>query len=301
MIMAISVAGDPLAHNGNYWKRIIMNKHNLLKDQVAIITGGGRGIGRATALAFAEAGAAVVLAARSADQIISVADEIKHNGGQVLAIPTDVSDAAEVDHLLVLSLRAFRQVNILVNNAAVIQPVGKVWETNPTAWQKLIATNLIGPYLCARAVLPHMLDRGKGRIINISSSVVDQNLEGAGAYNASKAGLECFSHTLALEVKNHGVAVSVLRLDQVDTPMQSEIRQTPAHLFPKAANWQAIYDQGRLRSPTEPAQAILWLASHFAQNSNGQVFKIENKTFQQRIASDLNQSQEQIDKRSGGH
>jgi NAD(P)-dependent dehydrogenase (short-subunit alcohol dehydrogenase family) len=259
----------------------------LLENQVAIVTGASRGIGRAAALALAEAGAAVVIAARSKDGINSVADEIKRAGGKSLAIPTDVSDLRQVDHLLVLTLRAFGGVDILVNNAALAQPLGKVWETSATAWQKLIAVNVLGPYLCARAVLPHMLDKGFGRIINVSSGAAESNLVGASAYNTSKAALERFSGTLAAEVEGSGVVVTTLWPGIVDTRMQAEIRETPAHLFPLVSTWQAWQDEGQLRPASEPAQAILWLASRFAGETNGRRFSIDDEAFRRRIAVDL--------------
>ncbi len=264
-----------------------MNRANLLKNKVAIVTGAGRGVGRAAALSLAQAGAAVVLAARSTDQITGVADEIKRNGGQALAIATDVSDTAQVDHLLVLTLRAFQHIDILVNNAAVAHPIGKVWETSPRAWQELMAINVTGPYLCARAVLPHMLDRGSGHIINISSGAADSNIEGLSAYNASKAALERFSGVLAEEVNSYGLVVTVLRPGIVDTAMQTEIRQTPVHRLPKVGLWQKWHQQNLLREAGEPADAILWLSSSFANGSNGHIFSIDDELFQQRIAADL--------------
>lgn len=264
-----------------------MTHRNLLASQVALVTGAGRGIGRSAALALAQAGAAVVLASRSADELHSVADEIKHQDGKGLAIPIDVSDASQVDYLLVLALRAFGRIDILVNNAALVQPLGKVWETSPTAWQKLIAVNVIGPYLCARAVLPQMLERGSGRIINLSSAAAELNLEGASAYNTSKAALERFSGTLAVEVERTGVVVTTFRPGLVDTPMQADIRRTPAHLFPKVTIWEKYQQEGQLRPPTEAAQAIVWLASHFAQDCNGLLFEMSDPAFQQQVNADL--------------
>ena len=263
----------------------------LLAGQVAVVTGAGRGLGRAAALLLAEAGAAVVAVARSADEITGVADEIKHAGGQALAIPTDVSDPARVDHLLVLALRGFGRIDILINNAALVQPFGKVWETSPAAWQQLIQVNVVGPYLCSRAVLPHMLDRGSGRIINISSGVAEKNIKGLSAYSVSKAALERFSGVLATEMASSDVVVAVLRPGVVDTPMQTELRKTPGHLLPRVSAWQDLHRQGQLRPPAEPAQAILWLASHFGRDSNGQILHLDDEQFRQQIAADLGQPQ----------
>ena len=263
----------------------------LLAGQVAVVTGAGRGLGRAAALLLAEAGAAVVAVARSADEITGVADEIKHAGGQALAIPTDVSDPARVDHLLVLALRGFGRIDILINNAALVQPFGKVWETSPAAWQQLIQVNVVGPYLCSRAVLPHMLDRGSGRIINISSGVAEKNIKGLSAYSVSKAALERFSGVLATEMASSDVVVAVLRPGVVDTPMQTELRKTPGHLLPRVSAWQDLHRQGQLRPPAEPAQAILWLASHFGRDSNGQILHLDDEQFRQQIAADLGRPQ----------
>lgn len=264
-----------------------MNTKNLLSGQVAIVTGAGRGIGKATAKALSAAGASVVLAARTEGEILGVAREIKQAGGHALAIPTDVSDLAQVDHLLVLTLRAFSQVNILVNNAALIQPLGKVWELSPTAWQQLLAVNLVAPFLCTRSVLPHMLERGSGRIINISSGAAEVNLQGASAYTSSKAALERFSGTVAAEVEGSGVVVSAFRPGIVDTPMQTEMRQTPAHRFPKVNLWKEWHRKNQLRPINEPAQAIVWLASKFAERSNGRLFSIDDEAFREQIAADL--------------
>lgn len=267
-----------------------MSMERLLENQVAIVTGAGRGIGRAAAMALAEAGAAVVVAARSESEINGVAYQIREQGGKALAIPTDVSDANQVDHLLVLALRAFNRIDILVNNAALVQPMGNTWEVSPIAWQRLIMVNVIGPFLCARAVLPHMLDRGSGRIINVSSGVAVSNLKGTSAYNTSKAALERFSGTLAAELEGSGVVVTTFRPGIVDTPMQAEIRQTPARLFPRVHDWQSWYEDGQLRPAGEPAQALVWLASRFAGDANGQVFQMDDDPFRQQVAADLGTS-----------
>jgi len=264
----------------------MLNK-TMLEGQVAIITGASRGIGRATALMLAQAGAAVVLAARSGQDIQTLAEEIKANGGQALAIPTDVTSKTDVDWLLTSTMRAFKRVDILVNNAAVLQPVGKIWEVNVNDWQKLLQINVIGPFLCARAVLPHMVERGTGRIINISSGAANGNTPGWSAYCTSKAALNRFSGVLAAEVAHTDIEVSVVGPGTTDTAMQAEIREVDQNAFSRVDYFRQLHATGQLYLPEEPAQLIVWLASDYGQGHNGAILNLDDATLREKLAQDL--------------
>jgi glucose 1-dehydrogenase len=244
-------------------------------------------MGRAIALTLVGAGASVALLARTAPEINALADAINTAGGHALSLPTDVGDAAQVAQMVATVQQAFGRVDILVNNAGLIHPFGKVWETEPAAWQRLLTVNVVGPYLCARAVLPLMLAQGSGRIIAISSGAAERNLAGASAYTTSKAALERFSGTLAAEVEGQGVVVTTLRPGVVDTPMQTGLRETPPELLPAVGVWRALHEQGQLRPVEEPATAVLWLASHFAAQANGRLFSLDDEAFRRQIATDL--------------
>lgn len=264
-------------------------KHpNLLQDRVAIVTGASGGIGRATAITLAQAGAKVVVAARSIDKLNEVVDEIKTAGGHALAVPTDVSDLAQVDQLVNQTWLIFGPADILVNNAALIQPLDKVWQTAPADWQQLMLVNVVGPYLCARAVLPEMLKRNRGWIVNVSSGAARSDIEGASAYCASKAAMERFSSTLAAEVAGQGVIVTAFRPGVVQSDMQVNIRQTSPEQLPRVGHWLKLHEEGQLRPPVEAAIAILWLASRFAtEEANGHLFSIDEEAFRQQIAENL--------------
>jgi len=264
-----------------------MTIQNLLENKVAIITGAGRGIGKAAAKRLAEAGASVVLAARSESEINAVAEEIKAAGGRALAIPTDVTCVNAVDNLITLALRAFRQIDILVNNAAVLAPIGKTWEVDPAQWEQLIKINVIGPYLCTRAILPQMLDRGDGRIINITSGAANKNIVGWSAYSASKAAMNRFTATLAVEVSDTDIVVAGVSPGVVDTAMQSQIRRTSQSAFPLVEQFKKYYEEELLFAPDEPAQLILWLASKHGAGQNGAVLEMANEKTREQIAQDL--------------
>jgi len=189
-----------------------------LAGQVAIVTGGGRGIGRAIALAFAREGAAVVLAARSARELDTVARTIAESGGRALAVTTDVRQEPSVAALVKRTLAEYARVDILVT-AAGVASFGPVADAKPADWDQTLAVNLRGAFLCCRAVLPAMMEARRGTIINIGSVVTSRTLTGSAAYTTSKYGLLGFSRVLAEEMRPHGVRVGVLSAGATDTPL----------------------------------------------------------------------------------
>src|SRR5208337_3145475 len=137
-----------------------------LRGQVAIVTGAGRGLGRATALALARAGPRVGVVARSEEQLAETVRGVREAGGEALSVVADVSDAASVERMGQEVERRLGPVDLLVNNAGTLGPLGPMWQADPGEWWHSIEVNLLGPYLCSRALLPGMIERGHGRIIN---------------------------------------------------------------------------------------------------------------------------------------
>jgi len=187
-----------------------------LKDRVVIVTGGGRGIGRAIAIAFAAEGAKVAAAARTFDEIRSTVDEIKASGGVGLAVKADVSKEGDVAKMVARVERTFGPVDILVNNAgvALFKPL---LETTAQDWDRLAAVNAKGAFLCCKAALPSMLKRKAGRIINVSSTAGQKGYPEQSAYCASKHAMIGFSKVLAIETHGTGVRVNVICPGGVDT------------------------------------------------------------------------------------
>jgi NAD(P)-dependent dehydrogenase (short-subunit alcohol dehydrogenase family) len=178
-----------------------------LDGQVAMVTGAGRGIGRAIALALSEAGAAVAVCARSEDEVTAVAREIAAPKGRALGVRCDVSQRPEVEDMVAGVETALGPVDLLVNNAGQFGPVGPLAATGPDQWWQALEVNLRGPLYCARAVLPGMLARGHGRIVNVSSGAGFAAIPMLSAYAVSKTALYRLSENLAAETRGHGVMV----------------------------------------------------------------------------------------------
>ncbi|MGH7775283.1 MAG: SDR family NAD(P)-dependent oxidoreductase [Candidatus Binatia bacterium] len=179
-----------------------------LKDKVALITGGGRGIGKATALAYAREGARLAICARTAAEIGETEKEIKALGVECLGLVCDVSLEESVDKLGETLQEHFDRIDVLVNNAGVMTRPVSIAELEVKKWDYTMAVNLRGPFLVTKAVLPLMMRQKSGAIINVSSSIGRGGYANFGAYAASKWGIEGFTHTLAAEVRSYNIRVN---------------------------------------------------------------------------------------------
>ena len=231
----------------------------LLATQVAIVTGGGRGFGRAIAETLGALGASVVLASRNAPELDEVVKAIKKEGGRALAQTADVADERQVQELVLAAERWVGSPTILVNNAGILEPVGPLVETSGASWLRNIAINVGGTYLVTRAVLPGMLDRDYGRVVNISSGAAERASAGLTAYSAAKAAVDQLTRVLALELEGSGVSVAALHPGSMDTPMNARLRQASPTDFPRAEEYREAQRAGLVKDPHDPARAVAYL------------------------------------------
>jgi NAD(P)-dependent dehydrogenase (short-subunit alcohol dehydrogenase family) len=252
--------------------------HGELAGQVAIVTGGGRGIGRAIAHALASAGAVVAVTARTADQLATTVAAIDAQGGQAIAVPADVTDARAVQHLVAETERQCGPVDLLVNNAGSANALGPLWEVDPEDWWHDVTVNLRGTLLCTHAVLQGMLARHRGRIINVASVFGISTGPGttpspyASSYSSSKAGVLIFTAHLAATTREYGVYVFALGPGVVRTAMTEHALQSPA-----GQKWlpefQAVFAAGRDLPPERAAQRAVFLASGKADGLTGRMVR----------------------------
>ena len=205
-----------------------------LKDRVAIITGGSRGIGRAIALAFAREGAKVVIVGKNKSRCDEAADDICKKGGVAIGIPADVSKEEDVDRMVKETKDKFQRIDILINNAAVNLPYRPITDLSLDEWNWVVGVNLTGMFLCSRAVLPEMIAKRWGKIINMSSIGGRRGAAGRVPYRPTKAAIINFTECVAAEVKQYGIDVNAICPSMVLTETFKEIAgdKPVSHLTP---------------------------------------------------------------------
>src|SRR3981189_2425642 len=253
----------------------------LLAGKVTVITGGGRGIGRAIALKFAGEGAATVVAARTESEIEAVAKEIRDAGGRAAAVPADVAQEEQCRHLIGVAESQFGRVDILVNNAGEYGPVKPVEEITPPEWDRVIAVHLRGTYLLTHLVLPGMYARASGVILNISSLSAKSAFAWGSAYAAAKAGMLGLTRVAAAEAARKGVRVNALCPGPVtETVMSQKLGATLAKkmgISPKEQleGFLNTLLQGRAQTADEVAAAALFLCCDQSSAITGQSINID--------------------------
>lgn len=226
-----------------------------LKNKVVIITGAGRGIGKATALLLAENQAKVVIVSRTEKEILQVANQIEEMGKETLPIPADVSDQEEVRQIIEKTLNRFGRIDVLINNAG-IGLCKSVIDTTPEDWDKVMAVNLKGIFLGSKAVLPIMLKQGAGIIINISSGAGRTGYPGLAAYCASKFGVLGFTESLAQEVAPQGVKVFAVCPGATNTRMYQEMFGNTANTLPPEKIAQKIVEIASGKRRLQPGEVV---------------------------------------------
>lgn len=239
--------------------------HLYYADMVALVTGGGRGIGQGVALRLAQEGWAVAVTARSSDQL---QETVQRSAGRLIAVVADVADPTSVKNMVRRVEEELGSVTLLVNNAGTGDPLGPFWENEPDAWWRCQEVNLRGPMLCCREVLPGMIAGKNGRIINVVSGAGCQPFPDMSAYVTSKTALIRFSEQLAMELQPHGVSVFPIRPGIVRTAMVEGAR----HRLPFV---QELLDAGKDVTPDVVAELVLFLASGKADVLSGRLFSVD--------------------------
>src|SRR5713101_4463265 len=247
-----------------------------LKGKVALVTGASRGLGEGAAGALAAAGASVMLVARDCALAGGVARDIAAKGARAEALSCDVSDYAAIQKVVAETKARLGGIDILINNAGVIDPIAEVATSDPAAWAQNIAINLVGAYHVLRAVLPGMLANGGGSIVNVSSGAAYRPLEGWSAYCAGKAGLAMLTRSVALETAGKGIRIFGFSPGTIDTDMQVKIRASGINMISRIP-------RGELSPVAHAVRGLMYLCTRASDDLLGQDASMRDEAFRTRI------------------
>jgi NAD(P)-dependent dehydrogenase (short-subunit alcohol dehydrogenase family) len=252
-----------------------------LDGKISIVTGGGRGIGRAIALRFAAEGAAVTVSGTTREAIDAVAEEIRERGGRALAVAADVADESQVEHMVSATLSEFGGIDILVNNAGIAGPTALVPEISREDWDRTLAVNLTGAFLCAKHALPHLIERRSGCIINITSVAGLKAYAYRSPYAASKWAMIGLTRTLAEEAGRYNITVNAIAPGPVRGPrIDSVIRNRAVAMNRPFEEVERDYVEPtalkRMVEEEDIAAMAVFLASSEGRNITGETLNISS-------------------------
>ncbi|MFJ4278395.1 SDR family NAD(P)-dependent oxidoreductase [Streptomyces massasporeus] len=246
-----------------------------LSGKSVIVTGAASGIGRAAALRFAGEGARVLVADLNAEGAKSVVETVESAGGTALAVTGDLSDAAVVDAVVAAAVGTFGGIDVLVNNAGVMDTMSAAADVTDAEWERVLRINLTAPFLLTRAVLPHMIAAGGGAIVTTASEASLRGSAAGTAYTASKHGVLGLTRSLAVMYRDQGIRANAIAPGGTATGITADVRIDPGAHGP-AVIGRHFVNMGRICEPEEQAAAIVYLASDAASGINGVVLPVDN-------------------------
>ncbi len=241
-----------------------------LQSRVAIVTGGGKGIGREICLGLSKQGAKIVIAELDIENSNKVIEEIKDSGSEAIAIKTDISNENSVKNLILETIKKFNKIDILINNAG-IRHVKKLDDHNLNDWNDMLSVNLTGPYICCKAVIPEMKKVGKGKIINFGSIASFMGRPDRVGYVAAKSGVLGLTRALAIDLKGTNINVNTICPGLISTPFNKKYAEDPTH----GEKWGKETIVGRWGLPSDIVGAAIFLSSDDSDFINGTEIKID--------------------------